>query len=88
MGAESAALADGGMSILCRRNGFGILTAVTVGHGSLERVPWFASGQDGGQSAALGSCRSCAFRVPKSTGLVMNSMAPYSPARRRRSSSP
>src|SRR6516165_8483870 len=30
------------------------------------------------QCGALGSCRSCAFRYSKSTGLVRNSAAPYS----------
>jgi len=40
------------------------------------------------RSAEVGSWRSCSFRKSKSTGLVMNSAAPYSAARRRRSSSP
>src|SRR5262249_62123756 len=40
------------------------------------------------QSGASDRSRSWVFRRSKSTGLVMNSAAPYSPARRRRSSSP
>jgi len=40
------------------------------------------------QSATSDRSRSWVFRKAKSTGLVMNSAAPYSPARRRRSSSP
>jgi hypothetical protein len=40
------------------------------------------------QSAAANRSRSLVFTKSKSTGLVMNSAAPYSPARRRRSSSP
>ena len=46
------------------------------------------SGNQIAHAAPDGSCRSCSFSRSKSTGLVMNSRAPYSPARRRRSSSP
>src|SRR5205807_4571893 len=42
----------------------------------------------GSQSAASDRSRSWVFRKSKSTGLVMNSAAPYWLARRRRSSSP
>jgi hypothetical protein len=40
------------------------------------------------QPAAAGNCGSCCFNRSKSTGLVMNSEAPSSRARRRLSSSP